>query len=149
MADEGTPLKGEYGPYIYKNVQRISKPTDSVPAGVQLMARFLDNADNPGVEDWLPPGKWYRRRVFHDINKWKYVKAQNTDTYKAQRAALDAWHSAYSTADSIPVGTANSRAPSKADPAPAASASMAAPALKSPSTAPLASSLKGNALRQA
>eukprot|EP00965_Chrysotila_dentata_P197883 6178470-Pleurochrysis_carterae.AAC.1 len=50
----------------------------SDPAGVQLMARYPDVKDNPGVEDWLPPDKWSSRRVFSDIHNWKYDKAENT-----------------------------------------------------------------------
>eukprot|EP00965_Chrysotila_dentata_P011140 362005-Pleurochrysis_carterae.AAC.1 len=68
------------------------------------MAKYPNVKNNPGVEEWLPADKWSRRRVFQDVDRWKYDKAQNTEKYRSQWAALHAWHRAYSTADSIPVG---------------------------------------------
>eukprot|EP00965_Chrysotila_dentata_P161894 5346775-Pleurochrysis_carterae.AAC.2 len=91
-------LSGEAKPETSVTVLR----TDS--KGVEMMAQYPDVSSDPGVEDWLPQEKWSFQRVFHDIANRIYVKRQKASNYGEQWAALRAWHTAYSTADSIPVG---------------------------------------------
>eukprot|EP00965_Chrysotila_dentata_P088236 2913619-Pleurochrysis_carterae.AAC.1 len=86
---------------FFSFVRRVKRSTAD---GVEIMRGYFDTDTSPEVEDWLPPEKWSFSKVFDDINRWTFSDTVKTPKYRRQWQALKAWHSAYSTSDSIAVG---------------------------------------------
>eukprot|EP00965_Chrysotila_dentata_P020755 686803-Pleurochrysis_carterae.AAC.1 len=68
------------------------------------MHHYPEPADDPGLEEWMPPERWSRERVFADVQRWVYDDRSQADTYKAEWSALKAWHLAYSSPEAVLAG---------------------------------------------
>lgn len=68
------------------------------------MCQYPDVAEQPANEPWLEQDAWSFQRVFSDLYNWKYDDPAKAQTCREHWAALRAWHTAYSTSDSVQLG---------------------------------------------
>eukprot|EP00965_Chrysotila_dentata_P181843 6003197-Pleurochrysis_carterae.AAC.1 len=121
MADKASFQQDEWGPWEYTWVDHLDDATRpfkkrvyhfmpdivvkrSTAAGVEMIRGYPDVDECPEVEDWLPSEKSSMTKVFDDMERWVFSDTASTSKYRRHWESLRAWHTAYSTSDSIAVG---------------------------------------------